>query len=120
MLYNEYYNREVYLGELDILNLLNYYYGDLTFLIDSKILLNIRSITWQKKQDLKNCINNKFGIKINTDINFTKAYTYYCRFLKKKKINNIASKKYFEKHIVKIIKLQHISNNRILKSFWDF
>jgi len=119
MLYNEYYNREIYLGESDILSLLNYYYSDLTFLIDNKILLNIRSINWNKKEDLNKCILSKFGKTVNNDITFTKAYKYYCSFLKNIKIFNIASKKYFEKHIVKMIDLQYISNNKILKDFWS-
>lgn len=118
-LYNKYCDEEKYLGEFNILSLLNYYYNKQTILINGKILLNISCKSWNKKKDLVNCIKNKFNVIENNDVSFVKAYKYYCTYLKDNKIKNTASKKYFEKHITKIIESKYISNNKILKDYWS-
>tara|TARA_B100001093_G_scaffold83901_1_gene75436 strand:+ start:19471 stop:20985 length:1515 start_codon:yes stop_codon:yes gene_type:complete len=118
MLYNEKYSKDIYLGENEILSLFNYYYGDNAILLNKKIILNISSKTWHKKKDLKKALSEKFNNKINKDITFTQAYKVYCKYLNNNK-KNVASKKYFEKHIVKMIPSQYIFNSKILKSYWS-
>ena len=109
-------NKDMIIKESKLKELIEYFFPDVEF--DNKMILDRRCIFWNKKEDIKESIKNKFMKDINTNLTFLKTYLSYCSYCDKKKKVNIVSKKYFEKYIGSIIPQQYIKNKVILKEFW--
>ena len=82
------------------------------------MILDIKCVFWNKKQDIKESLKNKFLKNINKEQSFLEAYLSYCSYCDKTKKLNIVSKKYFEKYIVYIIPPKYINNKVISKEYW--
>ena len=106
---------ETALDEDDIIHIVKYYYNHVN--INGKNINNIFSPLWDKNNDMREAIMNKFNIDITTNIKVFDAYCYYCNYAKNNKL--IVSKKYFEKYINNIIPEQFIENNYIKIEFWN-
>ena len=66
--------------EDEILSLVRFYYD---FNIKGKSILNIQSKHWNKINELKRCISDKFSVNIEIDITFMQLYKHYCKYCKK-------------------------------------
>tara|TARA_B110000008_G_scaffold251524_1_gene265509 strand:- start:2652 stop:4160 length:1509 start_codon:yes stop_codon:yes gene_type:complete len=103
------------LDEDDIIYIVKYYYNNVN--INGKNINNIFSPLWDKMNDMREAIINKFNIDITTNIKMKDAYCFYCNYSKNNKL--IVSKKYFEKYINNIIPEEFIENNYIKLEFWN-
>jgi len=109
-------SKDMIIKETKLKELIEYFFPDVIF--DNNMILDRRCIFWNKKEDIKESITNKFMKQIDIDLSFLKAYLSYCSYCDNKKKVNIVSKKYFEKYIGSIIPQQYIKNKVILKEFW--
>ena len=114
--FNNINNLDEDVDENELMDMLTFYYE---VNIENNIIVNFSCKLWNKKEDLLNCVKNKFGITSTRDITFTNAYKKYCLYLKNNKNKYIASKQYFEKYIIKFIDKEYIFNKKIKKSFWN-
>lgn len=106
---------EIIIDEDDIIQIVKYYYNNVN--INEKNIINIFSPLWDKNNDMREAITNKFNIDITTNIKIVDAYKCYCEYAKNNKL--IVSKKYFEKYINNIIPEEFIENNYIKIQFWN-
>ena len=114
-LFNNTLNENQYVHEDEILSLVRFYYD---FNIKGKSILNIQSKHWNKINELKRCISDKFSVNIEVDITFMQLYKHYCKYCKNNGLNNIASKQYFEKYLVKFIPRKYIMYKKVSSQFW--
>ena len=103
--------------EKQLVDIIKYYYTYVN--INDKIIGQIFSPLWNKKDCIRECIFHKFDIEIQNDVRVRTAYQYYCSYATHHSHNFIASKQYFEKYIDRIIPQQYIVNNYIKKDFWN-
>ena len=103
--------------EKQLVDIIKYYYTYVN--INDKIIGQILSPIWNKKDCIRECIFHKFDIEIQNDVRVRTAYQYYCSYATHHSHNFIASKQYFEKYIDRIIPQQYIVNNYIKKDFWN-
>jgi len=106
---------ETTIDEDDIIHIVKYYYNNVN--IHGKNINNIFSPLWDKNNDMREAITNKFNIDITCNIKIVDAYKCYCNYAKNNRL--IVSKKYFEKYINNIIPEQFIENNYIKLEFWN-
>ena len=102
--------------ESELKELIEFFYPDTEF--NNNMILDIKCVFWNKKQDIKESLKNKFLKNINKEQSFLEAYLSYCSYCDKTKKLNIVSKKYFEKYIVYIIPPKYINNKIISKEYW--
>tara|TARA_B100001093_G_scaffold512270_1_gene581806 strand:+ start:3112 stop:4605 length:1494 start_codon:yes stop_codon:yes gene_type:complete len=114
-LFNDTLNENQYVHEDEILSLVRFYYD---FNIKGKSILNIQSKHWNKINELKRCISDKFSVNIEVDITFMQLYKHYCKYCKNNELSNIASKQYFEKYLVKFIPRKYIMYKKVSSQFW--
>ena len=106
--------------EKNLIYIVKYYYNNVS--INEKLIDNTFCHLWNKKDNLREAINDKFDItddEIQNNIRIRKAYEYYCEYATKHGHNFIVSKQYFEKYIDRIVPQQYIENNYIKKEFWN-
>ena len=85
--FNNINNLDEDVDEIELMDMLTFYYD---VKIENNIIVNFSCKLWNKKEDLLNCVKNKFGITSTRDITFTNAYKKYCLYLKNNKNKYIA------------------------------
>lgn len=105
------------LNEKNLINIVKFYYTYLN--VNNKLINQIYCCLWNKRDNIREALNNKFDIEIHNNIRIRKAYEHYCAYATHNSHNFIASKQYFEKYIDRIVPQQYIVNNYIKKDFWN-
>ena len=125
MLYYEWIkNKEVALeNDKDITEdnlkyILEYYINDIE-IVNDKCIKNVSCKLWNKDNDIRDAILNKFNIELKENISLMTAYLLYCEYSKNNDTPHTVSKIYFEKYINKVIPHQFIKQNTIQIDFWN-
>lgn len=119
-LFKNWSNKNVYISEKNMIDLIQHFYNDIVIEYD-KYVQQISCKLWNKKNDVVSCLNNykKYKKGILTYDNLHNVYQYYCEYSKDKQY--IISKQYFEKVVIELIGLdyiQFIDGNKLIDSSW--
>lgn len=121
-LFKNWSNKNVYISEKNMIDLIQHFYNDIVIEYD-KYVQQISCKLWNKKNDVISILNNykKHKKGILTYDNLHNVYQYYCEYSKDKQY--IISKQYFEKVVIELIGLEYIQfvdgNNLIDSSWWN-
>ena len=99
-------------------DIVKHFYDDIQIEND-KFLIGITCNLWNKQADIVDAFKNKFNKNIDKDITIYDSYVLFCKYINNKGKLLTVSKKYYFKHIHKVIPNQYIKDCCILADYWN-
>ena len=99
-------------------DIVKHFYDDIQIEND-KFLIGITCNLWNKQADIVDAFKNKFNKNIDKDITIYDSYVLFCKYINNKGKLLTVSKKYYFKHINKVIPNQYIKDCCILADYWN-
>ena len=113
-------NKNIDISESYITNLIKHFYPDIN--IEGKYIYGIGTNIWNKQEDIKSFLKNKFTNTKDDHISKSNLYNLYIeytsKYCKKNKSLIIVSKSYFDMYI-KLLYNKYDSDDNIIISFDD-